>query len=1005
MRVFKHGINKETIGRKGYLCKIKTILLFLFEILVTKALLRILFGAALAFALPQGANVVTGNVVVTSPNSSTVLIKQGSDKAIIDWNSFNIGAKEKTQFIQPSASSTALNRINPQQGASQIYGQLTANGQIILINGAGIYFGPSAYVNVGGIIASTADITNQNFLNGNYHFLQALPYSGSIINEGQIIAVNHGLVALIGASVSNTGLIQANLGQVVLASGSTFTMSFVGNDMIAFSVDQKSLNAGVDQNGKPLPYGVSNAGTLRANGGQILVTAQAAQGVLDNVIDMQGVAIADSVGMQQGQIIISGSGGSVNVSGKLIASGKRPGESGGTVKVLGTDVALVNNASIDVSGNAGGGTVLIGGNAHGAGPELNADYSFIGRDVTIDANALMNGNGGRVVVWSDLGTQFYGNISVQGGITGGNGGWVETSSKNYLDVNGGRVNALAPFGITGTWLLDPTNIYIATSQATATTAGMTGTDVTANTGSGGDPNTFAATGAAFDSLLLTGNLTTALGTANVIVTTTNPTGTGLGNITVVNAFSWASANTLTLTAANNITINGAITTGAAGSALILNAVGNVTQSAVIGGAGGLTQQGAGLLTLSQANTYTGATTISSGSVSVTNATGLGAVAGAVSVAAGATLDINGVVVGAKPITINGTGIGNGALTGTGTSSLSGIVTLGSDSSIGENTGAAFTLSGGITGTTQNLTLTGIGTGTESGAITTTSGALTKIGLGTWILGSAVNSYAGGTSVNGGTLSVGTMALSGSNSGIGTGALSIDTGGIFSYTGTNVTTNRAITVGSGGGTLQALNAVSRTLTLTGGISNAGALTLDTSGVGPGNITVTTTAISGGGSLTKTGPGTLILGVADIYTGATMINGGSISLTNLNGLGSGATQSSSTIVASGANLDMSFVTATLGNTNSITLNGTGVGGTGALTGSATTDTLSNAISLAGNTTIGGAKTMILNGIISDGGGAFSLTKTGANTITLNGVNTYSGGTTVAGTGTLTITIKIA
>jgi filamentous hemagglutinin family protein len=587
----------------GVLCR--KILVFTFSILLGFSGL-----STTAFALPQGGQVTNGvATIVVAPNS--VIVNQSSPKAIINWQSFNINANQSTHFQQPTGG-VALNRINPAQGVSQIYGHLTATGQIILINNAGIFFGPSAYVNVGGIIASTANLADKDFLNYYYKFTQVSPYVGSIINKGHIVAANNGLIALIGTSVTNNGLIEVNYGKIVLASGSAFTMSFAGNDMVGFTVDEVSLNAGVDQDGKPLHSGVENTGKLIANGGTILVTAKAASNVLDNVINMKGIAIAKSVGMQNGVIVLLGTGGKVEVSGTLIASGKKHGESGGTINVFGTEIALVNNAVLDVSGDKGGGKVLVGGDAHGATANLNADYTRVGPNVNINADALQTGNGGDVVIWSNLGTQFYGQITAQGGALSGNGGWVETSGRYYLDVNGGTVNALARHGATGTWLLDPTNIYIALNQANATAAGMTTTDTSANVSMGVNPQTFASTGAILDSLLTTGNLTTALGTANVIVTTTNANGTGLGNINIVDPIAWASANSLTLTAANNININGAITTGAAGSALILNATGAVTQSAAISGAGGLTQQGSGTTTLSLANTYSGATAVNAG---------------------------------------------------------------------------------------------------------------------------------------------------------------------------------------------------------------------------------------------------------------------------------------------------------------------------------------------------------------------------------------------------------
>src|SRR5215213_9465830 len=115
-----------------------------------------------SFANPVVGNVVSGNVSITqTPNTTT--INQSSQKTIINWQSFNIGKEQATHFIQP-AGGIALNRINPTQGASQIYGVLTATGQIILVNPAGIYFGPGAYVNVGGMIATTSNISDKNFL-------------------------------------------------------------------------------------------------------------------------------------------------------------------------------------------------------------------------------------------------------------------------------------------------------------------------------------------------------------------------------------------------------------------------------------------------------------------------------------------------------------------------------------------------------------------------------------------------------------------------------------------------------------------------------------------------------------------------------------------------------------------------------------------------------------------------------------------------------------------------
>ena len=261
----------------------------------TLTLTSAFFIATAVYANPVVDNIAHGDVSIQQTQDTTV-INQTSPKAIINWQSFNIGEREATHFQQPAGGMT-LNRVNPANGPSAIFGKLTANGQIILINPAGIYFGPSAYVNVGGLIASTANISDQDFLKGYYHFNAISPYSGSIINEGHIIAANHGLIALIGSNVTNKGEIEAKYGHIVLASGNAFTVNFSGNEMINFSVDEKTLKNS---------SGITNTGILRADGGSILVAAKAAQNVLDQVINMEGIVEARSVIEKNGEIIFSG---------------------------------------------------------------------------------------------------------------------------------------------------------------------------------------------------------------------------------------------------------------------------------------------------------------------------------------------------------------------------------------------------------------------------------------------------------------------------------------------------------------------------------------------------------------------------------------------------------------------------------------------------------------------------------------------------------------------------
>jgi hypothetical protein len=509
---------------------------------------------SVALANPIGGQVASGAATISS-TTNTQTITQTTDKAIINWQSFNIDANESTHFQQP-VNGVALNRINPQQGVSQIFGRLSATGTIILVNQAGIFFGPGARVDVGSLIGSTSDISNENFLNGNYKFDQTSPYAGSIVNQGAIIARDHGLVALLGTAVRNDGRIQANLGNVVLASGAKFTVSFSGDDLINFTVDEETNKAGVDRHGKTLRDGVSNSGAIYANGGTVLMTAKVAQHVVRNVINMKGIIEAKSVAQRDGRIFLIGGEGTVKVSGRMNASGYGTNERGGTVKVLGQHVRIKSRAHIDVSGDAGGGTILVGGNTQGLGTEMRAQDLSVSKGATFRADAITRGDGGKIIFWSDHNTQVSGTVSAKGGSVAGNGGFVETSG-HYLMASI-TPNLTAAHGTTGMWLIDPSDLTI--SSATTSNTNFSSDIYTAN-----QPD-----GATVPNLNVT-DLETALLTANItVLTTVNGTG-GNGDIFVNAPVTWASNNTLTLSAYRNIVLNETIanTNGASSANIVL----------------------------------------------------------------------------------------------------------------------------------------------------------------------------------------------------------------------------------------------------------------------------------------------------------------------------------------------------------------------------------------------------------------------------------------------------
>jgi fibronectin-binding autotransporter adhesin len=494
-----------------------------------------------AFSNPAGGQVTSGQATITQSGSNTT-INQTSNQAILNWQSFNIGAGEKTSFHQPT-NGVALNRINPQQGASQIYGALSATGRIILINGAGVHFGPSSTVNVGSIIVSTSDISNSNFHHHKYIFDVPSQYAGSIINEGSIKTADYGLVALLGTGVVNSGTISAKLGSIALGAGSKFTLDFNGDQMINFTVDGEAKTAGVDQNGKSLKSGVTNTGSLLADGGQILVTARVAKGVLDNVIDMRGVAQARSVHQHNGVIILSAGSGTVRVAGRLNVSGRHKHSKGGTIQVLGDNVILTSSANLNASGTLGGGNINIGGNEHGIGSLQNATTTTVEKGAVLNASAIESGNGGNVIVWSNGTTNYSGSILAMGGATSGDGGFSEVSGKSLLNFVG-TADLTAVKGAIGNLLLDPGDITIQT----------TGPDAITVNGSSYTPNQA-------ESILTVATLQAALASANVTVQTTGDSNSGAngGSITVANALTWSSAFTLTLNAASNINLNANIT--------------------------------------------------------------------------------------------------------------------------------------------------------------------------------------------------------------------------------------------------------------------------------------------------------------------------------------------------------------------------------------------------------------------------------------------------------------
>jgi len=414
-------------------------------------------------AEPQGG-VVRAGAATIAQSGSTTRIDQGSERAVIDWRSFGVSAGESVLFRQPSRSSATLNRVTGEQ-LSMILGRIEANGRVVLINPNGILFGQGAQVNVGSLIASTANISNASFMAGRLRFDEPGRPGAGIINQGSISAADGGLIALVAPHVRNDGMIQARLGKVLVGAGDTFTLDLYGDGLISLAIAPEHGNALLDETGQQIGALVSHTGKIIADGGQVvLITAPGAKAVLDEVINLSGTIQADTVAQQGGRIVLQGRGGAVDVTGTLSAQGKQTGQGGGMIEVLGDAVHLAVGAQIDASGQGGGGTLHVGGAFQGQGSTYRADTTRIDAGVQLKADAMATGKGGEVVVWADGNTTYAGQISARGGTLGGDGGRVEVSGKKTLDFLG-SVDAGAASGAAGTLLLDPAYLTIGLAEA------------------------------------------------------------------------------------------------------------------------------------------------------------------------------------------------------------------------------------------------------------------------------------------------------------------------------------------------------------------------------------------------------------------------------------------------------------------------------------------------------------------------------------------------------------
>ncbi|MBF0416014.1 MAG: filamentous hemagglutinin N-terminal domain-containing protein, partial [Magnetococcales bacterium] len=469
--------------------------------------------------LPTGGQVVSGQGRINQ-SGANMTVNQATPTMITDWRSFDIGKDASVKFVQPSADAAALNRVRSAD-PSQIYGNLSANGKVYLVNPSGVTFGASARVDTAGLAASALNMSNEDFNSGRNRFAGG---GGAVQNAGEITAREGGFVALVGGSVDNSGVVRAQKGQVAMAAGQGVSLDLTPNGLVSVKVDTSGDKARIN-----------NTGTVMADGGRVWMTAKNAGPALSQAINQDGVVRANTLAMKNGEIWIEGSGGAVRMGGTTEAMGTESGTRGGRIVATGDSVTVASGARVDASGKKGGGRVNVGGGWQGKDETIaEARRVTVEKKAQVRADALTEGDGGQVVLWSGKATDHDGVISARGAGKG-KGGQVETSSHGDLGVSG-QVDVASPLGTGGDWLLDPYNLTVSTAATSNAAA-------------------FAATGTG--AIVQASTIESVINAAGTVTLSTGAGGAESGNITISSDISKTSggAASIIFSAANNITLS------------------------------------------------------------------------------------------------------------------------------------------------------------------------------------------------------------------------------------------------------------------------------------------------------------------------------------------------------------------------------------------------------------------------------------------------------------------
>jgi len=740
-----------------------------------------------ALSLPNNPSVIYGDANINQ-SGNQMTITQTSNKTIINWEGYSIDVNELVQYIQPGKNSVSLNRItggNP----SEILGQLISNGQIFLINPSGIIFGENARVNVAGLLATTLNISDSDFISGNYTFTQdANKALAAIINKGEIVITDNGYAVLVAPLVSNEGLIVANLGKVVIAGAEGFTVNFDGQNLINFAITSPA-------SGQP---------------GTVLIPTSQVTNIIKEVVNTPQLIEAGQIIEEDGNTYLVGASGTVINTGTIKVDGAE-GKNAGTIIIdSNTATALVPGSLLSASG-------------------VGADSS-----------------GGNIYILSEGNTALTPGVTIlaKGGEISGDGGFVEASAGKSIYL-GAKVDTTALNGNIGTYLIDPTTLYVADGSrpgGDTYTGGTYGDFLEPPIGSAADYIYETELENATSNIILQAaqNITVqnivddTISISNPGISITMQTiGTGVISFVDVNDTLQTNNGAINISNPSGTVALGNLVTGGGTVGILAQSgtVGNINTSSTSASGGALTVTFTGTGTSTIGNIDTSSTNagssggniqITGSNVDITTGTintvpGAGGTAGTVSIVA-KTLDTGDINTGGGDVTLS--------LSGTD-SSFDGISTSGGNISI----------TGGTNYTFDGQLLSGGGTI----LITSNSGNI--------VLNNDISSSGGDITIAGGNSVV---MDTGTGIDAGTGSLTISAGS-GDITLESLTTNGSdITITSTGGTLTFNNDIA---TSNGELIVTGHNTITQSGgsidTGSGNITFTADNDITIGNITTTG----------------------------------------------------------------------------------------------------------------------------------------------------------